>query len=168
MAYTEVQYREALRVYDKTKSIAATMWILGYPTCRQTLYNWISRKRLLPEEWSSFRGYNTPEHPRHPPEELKLEALRRCFEQGEDVQSVSKEIGYGRASIYVWRKKYILKGTSAMMNSPREHKRGGLPEGESAPSAEIKELKERLLDMQMEIDILKETINVLKKTQAST
>lgn len=31
----------------------------------------------------------------------------------------------------------------------------------------IEDLKEKMLDMQMEIDILKETINVLKKTPAS-
>ncbi len=32
---------------------------------------------------------------------------------------------------------------------------------------DINELKAQMLDMQMEIDILKETINVLKKTPAS-
>lgn len=31
----------------------------------------------------------------------------------------------------------------------------------------IEDLKEKMLDMQMEIDILKETIHVLKKTPAS-
>ena len=32
---------------------------------------------------------------------------------------------------------------------------------------EIDSLKQQMLEMQLEIDILKETINVLKKTQAS-
>ena len=139
------------------------MQFLGYPARRQTLYNWINRKRLMPENRSTFRGYNTPEHPRHPPLSLKLEALHRCFELGEDVQSVSKEIGYSTASIYSWRKKYISKGSIALMNSPKEHKRGILSEGQYAASPEIDELKAQLADMQMEIDILKETIDVLKK-----
>lgn len=35
-----------------------------------------------------------PEHSRHPPLQLKLEALHRCFELGKDVQSVSEDTGY--------------------------------------------------------------------------
>lgn len=54
---------------------------------------------MLPEEKCTFRGYNTPDHPRHPPLELKLEVLYRCFELGEDVQSVSNEVGHSTASI---------------------------------------------------------------------
>lgn len=161
--YSEEQYHRALEVYEETKSITKTMRLLGYPARRQTLYNWINRKRLLPENRSTFRGYNTEDHPRHPPLELKLEALRRCFELGEDVQSVSKEIGYSTASIYTWRRKYIVKGSMALMNSPKEHTRGSLLEGHSFSTAELDALKAQLLDMKMEIDILKETINVLKK-----
>ena len=56
-----------------------------------------------------------------------------------------------------------MKGSAALMNSPKEHNRGTLPEGKSSSSAEINELKAQLMEMQLEIDILKETINVLKK-----
>lgn len=161
--YSEEQYHKALEVYEETKSISKTMQRLGYPARRQTLYNWINRKRLLPENRSTFRGSNTAGHPRHPPVELKLEAIRRCFELGEDVQSVSDEIGYTKGSIYTWRRKYILKGTAGLMNDPKEHKRGKLSEGNPLSTAEIEELKNQIKDMQMEIDILKETINVLKK-----
>lgn len=59
---------------------------------------------------------NTPEHPRNPTLEVKLEALHRCFELGEDIQCVSEDIGYSRVSIYTWRKKYLTKGTVALMN----------------------------------------------------
>ena len=161
--YSEEQYRKALEVYEETQSVGKTIQLLGYPARRQTLYNWINRKRMLPENRSTFRGYNTEEHPRHPPLQVKLDAVRRCFEEGEDVQSVSNEIGYSTASIYTWRKKYILKGTAALMNTKKEHKRGNLPEGQTASSSEIDELKSQLMEMQLEIDILKETINVLKK-----
>lgn len=117
--YTEEQYHRALEVYEETKSVTKTIQRLGYPSRRQTLYNWINRKRLLPEEKSTFRGLNTADHPRHPSLNLKLEALHRCFELGEDVQSVSQEIGYSTASIYTWRKKFIQKGRVALMNSPK-------------------------------------------------
>lgn len=161
--YSEEQYHKALEIYENTKSVTKTMKLLGYPARRQTLYNWINRKRILPENRSTFRGYNTADHPRHPPLELKLEVLSRCFEHGEDVQSVSREIGYSTASIYNWRKKYILKGSAALMKSPKEHNRGKLPEGQDSSSAEINDLKAQLMEMQMEIDILKETMNILKK-----
>ena len=77
--YSEEQYRKALEVYEETKSVTKTITILGYPARRQTLYNWIHRKRILPEEKSTFRGYNTKEHPRHPPLEQKLQILHRCW-----------------------------------------------------------------------------------------
>lgn len=99
--YSEEQYYKALKVYEETKSVTKTITILGYPARRQTLYNWINRKRILPEGKSTFRGYNTEDHPRHPPLEQKLQILHRCFEMGEDVQSVSNEVGYSTASIYV-------------------------------------------------------------------
>ena len=41
--------------------------------------------------------------------------------------------------------------------------RGELPEGELSSSKEIEQLKSQIQDMQLEIDILKETLDVLKK-----
>ena len=98
--YSKEQYHKALEVYEETISITKTITILGYPKRRQTLYNWLNRKRMLPEDKSTFRGYNSKDHPRHPSLKLKLEALHHCFELGEDVQSVANEIGYSTASIY--------------------------------------------------------------------
>lgn len=80
--YSDEQYHKALEVYEKTKSVTKTVTILGYPSRRQTLYNWIHRKRILPEERSTFRGYNTEDHPRHHSLEQKLQILHRCFELG--------------------------------------------------------------------------------------
>ena len=166
--YSDEQYRKALEVYEETKSVTKTITVLGYPARRQTLYNWINRKRILPEERTTFRGYNTEEHPRNPTLEQKLQILHRCFELGEVVQSVSNEVGYSTASIYAWRRKYIQKGAAALMNPPNERDRGKLIEGQAASSQGIGELQAKIQDMQMEIDILKETIDVLKKTKAST
>ena len=52
--------------------------------------------------------YDTPEHRRHPSLELKLSIIRRCFEDGEDIKSVSKDSGYSRTCIYLWRRKYVV------------------------------------------------------------
>lgn len=151
--YSEEQYYKALKVYEETRSVTKTITILGYPARRQTLYNWINRKRILPEGKSTFRGYNTEDHPRHPPLEQKLQILHRCFEMGEDVQSVSNEVGYSTASIYAWRRKYLQKGAAALMNSSNERRRGKLTAGEPAPSRELDELKAKVQDMQLETNL---------------
>ena len=151
--YSEEQYYKALKVYEETKSVTKTITILGYPARRQTLYNWINRKRILPEGKSTFRGYNTEDHPRHPPLEQKLQILHRCFEMGEDVQSVANEVGYSTASIYAWRRKYLQKGAAALMNSSNERRRGKLTAGEPAPSRKLDELKAKVQDMQLESDL---------------
>lgn len=54
--YSEEQYYKAFEVYEETKSVTKPIMILGYPARRQTLYNWINRKRILPEGKSTFRG----------------------------------------------------------------------------------------------------------------
>ena len=68
------------------------------------------------------------------------------FELDESVQLVSEEIGYSRASIYTWRKKYILKEAAALMNYD-DDPRGELPEGEQSSSKEIELLKSQIQDM---------------------
>lgn len=159
--YTRQQIEAALQKYDETQSIAITIRTLGYPS-RANLYRWIEERNHPPKHRSPYRGINTPEHPRHPSVELKLNVLHRCFELGEDVKSVSDEIGYSRASIYVWRGKYIQRGIVALMNSA-DDSRGKLVEGTTTSFKEMDALKAQLQDMQLEIDILKATIDVLKK-----
>lgn len=131
--YSEEQYYKALALYDECGSVTKTITQLGYPVRRQTLYNWIARRKHLPSGHSTFRGINTAEHPRHPALGVKLDAIRRCFELGENVQSVSDEIGYSKASIYQWRRKYIQKGRAALMEPPKERKRGPSVKGSRLP-----------------------------------
>lgn len=160
--YSKDQRNIALNLYDQCKSISKVIQCLGYPT-RQGLYAWISIRDSPPKQKPPRKKRNnTPGHLLHPPVELKLETIHRCFELGENVQLVSEEIGYSRSSIYTWRKKYIRKGTIALMNS-NDDPRGKLPEGKTAFLRETEELKAQIQDMQLEIDILKETLEVLKK-----
>ncbi len=161
--YTKEQYDRALARYDECGSVTKTITQLGYPARRQTLYNWITRRKHLPPERSTFCGVNTPEHPRHPALELKLEVLHRCFEMGETVQSVSDEIGYSTASIYQWRRKFIQEGRVALMKPTNERERGPLKEGTPDTNDVITQLKTQVQAMQLEIDILKATLDVLKK-----
>lgn len=46
--------------------------------------------------------------------------------------------------------------------------RGKLPQKEPVSSESVEQLKAQMKDMQLELDILKETLNVLKKDPAPT
>ena len=114
--YSKQEKEKALEVYRQTESVSATVRILGYPA-REHLYNWTYESKQPKRERKQLEGTgNSPEHPRNPPLDVKLNAIRRCFEQGENVKSVSEDIGYSRVSIYQWRKRYLKEGALGLMN----------------------------------------------------
>lgn len=54
------------------------------------------------------------------------------------------------------------------MSSKKQIKRGSIDfHLESAPVQDIAELQEQIKQLQMEVDVLKEALNLLKKTPAS-
>lgn len=162
MIYTEEQQSKALELYHKNGSVTETVRSLGYPT-RACLYRWIHNEGKPKSPRKKLTQENTMEHPRNPSLELKLEALRRCFENGETVKSVAEELGYNRTSIYIWRKRYLQGGVAALMNT-HNIKPGKLPDIDEKQSfEEIESLRQQLSDLQMEVDLLRETINVIKK-----
>ena len=164
--YSKEQKDVALRTYHQTESVTETIRILGYPT-RTNLYTWIAEENTTPKTRKEYPVIdNPPDHPRNPPLEVKLNAIHRCYELGENIKYVSEDIGYSRASIYQWRKRYLKEGTLGLMNR-KNITPGTLVEGSVSStdisSDEINQMKVQIQDMQLEIDILKETINVLKK-----
>lgn len=165
MSYSKEQIKKALELYQQCKSVSQTVRILGYPT-RENLYKWIKKENVTQKERKKLPIIiNSSYHPRNPPIKTKLDAIKRCFELGESVKYVSEDIGYSRASIYQWRKIYLLKGKIALMNRKDNIKREKLLEGKESSFSELESLKEKIFSMQLEIDILKETIDVLKKDQ---
>ena len=110
MSYSKEQIKKALELYQQCKSVSQTVRILGYPT-RENLYKWIKKENVPQKERKKLPIIiNSSYHPRNPPIKTKLDAIKRCFELGESVKYVSEDIGYSRASIYQWRKIYLLKG----------------------------------------------------------
>lgn len=151
-----------LSVYE-CHSVSQVIQSLGYPKTRQGMYLWIKQRNTPPKKKTVRRKINNPpEHPLHPSFETKLSIIRRCFIEGENIQLVSEETGYSRASIYTWRRKYQSKGTIALMDTQNDPK-GVLHEATPSSAADIDALRQQIQEMQLEIDILKETINVLKK-----
>lgn len=166
--YSKQQKQAALELYKQLESVSETVRVLGYPT-REHLYNWIyEEKKKKQKEKRIERFGNPPNHPRNPSYELKLEAIKRCFENGENIMYVSEEIGYSRTSIYQWRKRYLKDGALGIMNNRSIHSSElksqiSRNSNNDSSSEEIQTLKQQISDMQLEIDVLKETINVLKK-----
>ena len=147
--YSKEQKDIALRIYHQTESVTETIRILGYPT-RRNLYTWIAEENTPPKTRKEYPVINNPpDHPRNPPLEVKLDAIHRCYELGENIKYVSEDIGYSRASIYQWRKRYLKEGTLGLMN----HKNitpGTLVEGSVSStdisSDEINQLKAQIQD----------------------
>ena len=160
--YSEEQRRKALRTYHRIKSVTDTVRQLGYPS-REHLYTWIRNEGTPKEKRKKINLKNTTDHPRNPPSEFKLEVVRRCFENGESVKLVSDEVGYSRAGIYMWRRRYLQGGAASLMNT-KNIKLEKLPDiDEKISSEEVESLRKQMYELQLEVDILKETINVIKK-----
>lgn len=125
--YTKEQQERALKEFERLGSIQAVINLLGYPT-RNTLYEWNKAARINKQNQHGSldkpyeiknRNINSPSHPRNPDVNVKLDAIYRCFSLGEGVEYVSKEIGYSRASIYTWYRKYQKFGVAGLMSSKK-------------------------------------------------
>lgn len=107
--------------------------------------------------------YDVPDqkHWKQAPNELKQCIIKRCIIGGESVKLVAEEVGYTPSLIYKWIREYHKKGHFLSMKKTTANIEVNPSDIESVE--DINALKAQMLDMQMEIDILKETINVLKK-----
>lgn len=167
--YTKEQEEIALKAYERLGSVHAVSWWLGYPS-KSTLYHWYERwnaglenRHVHAEEIPEKSDYqcNTLDHPRHPSAEFKYEVLRRCFKLGEDVEYVSREIGYSRMTIYTWRRKYLKYGMVGLMAKRKSIPRKPLPPDAPRPqSEEMHALQKQVQHLQFEVDVLKETLAV--------
>ena len=164
MSFTEEEKKKALQLYDETGSIAKVIHKLGYPS-RQNMYTWI-KNRDIEKKRKKYDATDSPGHRRHPSLEIKLEILHRCFEDGDDIKLISEEYGYSRQSIYSWRNKYLSRGAAAIMNKKKDLPRGTLYVNEAAHNGTDNiELVAKIRDLELENDILSQTIEVLKKDQ---
>lgn len=153
MRYTKEQISAALLLLKATGSPNKVIETLGYPSSPM-LYHW---RAMYPEY------YDVPDQRRwrQAPDELKQSIIKRCFIDGEPVKLVAEEIGYTPSLIYKWIREYREKGHFSSMKKTTANIEVNPSDIESIE--DINTLKAQMLDMQMEIDILKETINVLKK-----
>ncbi|MFQ6838022.1 MAG: transposase [Thomasclavelia spiroformis] len=131
------------------------------------MYTWIKNRNIKIKKLNHVDYWDTPEHKKHPTLELKLSIIRRCFQEGEEIKSVSEETGYSGASIYLWRRKYVVGGASSLVSKKKHLPRGKIITDTSGHDSRQEELVSKIKELEMENDILKETIKILKKIRAS-
>lgn len=154
--YTKKQVEEALRFYRKCGSATLTVRCLGYPS-RTMLYNWAENDEKAKNPRKENGALHCPSKPRFSVDD-KINAVKRCFEGKESVESVAREIGCSNVTIYNWRNKYIREGVFSLMDENRKKRTQNVID-----SNDVDQLKQQLYELQMEVDILKETLNVIKK-----
>jgi len=144
--------KRALRYYHRCRSMAKTL--RKYPHCtRSTFYTWLKNEGK--ERVRSGRSGVLPAAGRATAKS-KAEIVARMIEGHEPIMDVAIETGYSRPTLYKWIRQYRSDGIIGLMG--KEKKKRKRAEGGAGP-----DLSERLDEMQMQIDILTETIAVLKK-----
>lgn len=159
MGYSEEQIVKALKMLDDLKSIKKVMNILGYPKSRESFYNWLKRR----DEY--FSAVNTPSSTKEFKPRVRCvdkQAIIHCFEQGGSIQSVSKELSYSTSTIMKWCKILQQEGTLTTMPENKNTKSKKV-NGIAPSQKEIDAMKAQMFEMQLEIDVLKEVLNILKK-----
>ena len=131
------------------------------------MYTWIKNRNIKIKKLNHVDYWDIPEHKKHPTLELKLSIIRCCFQEGEEIKSVSEETGYSGASIYLWRRKYVVGGASSLVSKKKHLPRGKIITDTSGHDSRQEELVSKIKELEMENDILKETIKILKKMRAS-
>lgn len=124
------------------------------------MYTWIKNRNIEIKKKAHVDYSDTPEHRRHSTLELKLSIIPRYFEDGEDIKSVSEKIGYSRTSIYFWRRKYVVGGTTALACEKRHLPRDKINTDTSDHDLKQEELVSKIKELEMENDILKEKIKI--------
>ena len=151
--YTDEEKAIALAYYHECHSAKKTVRDLGYPV-RSCLNTWIANegKPKKPRKKNSInKGMSTFEE--------RLDIVHRCVDLGEDVHLVAKEHNRDVSTVYTWCRIYKKEGHIALMKkSKKKQFATAVNEIDN-----IEELKAQMLELQLENDILRETINVLKK-----
>lgn len=115
----------ALKEFEKTGSVSAVIQRLGYPSS-STLYRWYEHKKADIENCHGSEDFsqkmqakNTSVNYKSPSAKFEYAAIHRRFELGENVEYVSREIGYSRQSIYAWHRKYLKQGMIGLMSKAK-------------------------------------------------
>lgn len=150
--FTVVEKMRALALYDKIGEIKQTVELLGYPsaTC---LKSWIVQRDIPPEQ-------RRPPKPRvYLSLEEKIKAVKR-LEAGEKADDIAEGIGVTGPTIYNWRRD--MRGDWKPLRNDdarrlaRDIEPYGLPD-------DVDELKKLCRDLKMENELMRRTVDIVKK-----
>lgn len=154
--YSKEQIEKAIQLHQQGFSQRKIIRLLGYPGSRNTLSQWIvgkeyrySNKTIQDKHFRPFYS-----------NEFKIKIVNRCIREKITVKCISEETGISPPTIYSWIRKYGDAGVFALMSK----KRTKTPNQQN-DLTEVEELKKKVFELQLEVDIMKETINLLKKDQ---
>lgn len=117
--YSKEQIGIALELYKEERSATQVVRRLGYPT-KATVYLWLSQEKLKPINMRDHFDPFSYQKRRTISPDLKIEIIKRCFENGEDVRYVAEEMGVSRQSIHNWRRIVETKGLVGLMNKDKK------------------------------------------------
>ena len=151
--YTQAEKEAALAYYHKCGSNSKTRRVLGYPS-KSCLYYWINEEgkevkpRVVRDNCKGHASFDE-----------KMEAIHRCYELNEDIKLVAEELNRDATTIRTWHRMYQKEGAVALMKKPTKSKKRDI----EINAEDIDAIKVQMLNLQLENDILRETIEVLKK-----
>lgn len=154
--YSKEEIKKALQLLDELKSPQRVCVILGYPKCSASLRLWRKHRNqyISPEEEKENVCHYTGRT-----QKVDSDAIRDCLLNGMSVQLTARTLGYAESSVYHWRKHFYDEGLPVDMTRKKYEKN----EKPVASQQEIDALKEQMHQMQLEMDVLREALNVLKK-----
>ncbi|HJG30375.1 MAG TPA: helix-turn-helix domain-containing protein [Collinsella ihuae] len=141
----------ALELYDRLGSVRAVVAELGYPSVR-CLYGWIARR--------DGAGRARPRAVRCSAQE-KAAAARRVL-SGERCADVAADVGVSAATVLNWRRAYVEEGVGALMTGDDVRRPGPRADAGSLPD-DAGELKRMVLELQLENDLMRQVVELLKK-----
>lgn len=151
--YTQAEKEAALAYYHKCESNSKTRRVLGYPS-KSCLNYWINEEgkevkpRVVRDNCKGHASFDE-----------KMEAIHRCYELNEDIKLVAEELNRDATTIRTWHRMYQKEGAVALMKKHTKSKKKDI----DINVEDIDALKAQMLNLQLENDILKETIEILKK-----
>ncbi len=134
--------------------IATTLRALGYPG-RKTLSAWLDE--LHPEMRKRIVGKARADG--HPQELKQAAVIALCSRQG-SARAIAQELGVTRPTLYNWKDQLLEHGAPASMKRHRDSS----PAAEQAELAQQRDALQRdILQLQLEHDILKKAVELIKK-----
>ena len=157
--FTREEIEKALLLYDQIESVTKVIRKLGYPS-RTVMYSWIKGRDNIDALANRKKGPDVGSKNRYATTDTKILAVKRVLEDNEDINDVARDIGFHPVSLHTWVRNYLKEGAASLVNIRNKNKE---KPNHNIESEEAETLQAQIEDLRMEVDILKETIEVIKK-----